>query len=286
MWDPKNGQQNNCRSKRLWARINVTWLVLTAVGTDRMLDQSVGWNITFEGSTNCPHYTRISLYEVSLIFTARVHRAISEFSKQLRSCLYLSKRELSFRIDTWRWISKSRLDTTGAKSDNLKRGHSFWGPFSDPGEDDQWYLSISSWEYLLLEVALWGWGIIWIFGMVKLKIRVVCQWIISGFYVMTQIRWPGSPRSVFGNQNPFSTFSCASLDCIYTILFAFSSLLFTHCLQFISLDYTYRTMWPIFGRSLWCFLLGCWNIFIWTQVSITDSGCFMGASSNTLNSTA
>jgi len=37
---------------------------------------------------------------------------------------------------------------------------------------------------------------------------------------------------------------------LYTIIFAFSSLLFKHCLQFISLDYTYRTMWPIFGRTL------------------------------------
>jgi hypothetical protein len=38
---------------------------------------------------------------------------------------------------------------------------------------------------------------------------------------------------------------------LYTILFAFSSLLFTHCPQFLSLACTYRTMWPIFGGLLW-----------------------------------
>jgi len=46
-------------------------------------------------------------------------------------------------------------------------------------------------------------------------------------------------------------FMCLVRIRLYAILFAFSLLLFTHGLQFISLDYTYRTMWLIFGRSLW-----------------------------------
>ena len=46
------------------------------------------------------------------------------------------------------------------------------------------------------------------------------------------LRWPGSPRSIFGNHNTFSTFP---FDYI-SILFAFHSLLFTPRLQFLSLD--------------------------------------------------
>jgi len=55
-----------------------------------------------------------------------------------------------------------------------------------------------------------------------------CKLLVSLFFAVNGLRWPGSPRSVFGNQ----FLNCSHVVRLNTTLFAFNSL-FTYCLQFV-----------------------------------------------------